>query len=59
MIYQSLLRKKPKDQKEVERMKKYEVMYIIRPSVEEADRKNSGDIAKTRGRNGEVKRGCF
>ena len=28
------------DQKEVERMKKYEVMYIIRPNVDEEGKKN-------------------
>ena len=30
---------RPQDQKEVQRMKKYEVMYIVRPNVEEEARK--------------------
>ena len=41
-VYSALLYKnhvKPLDQKEVQRMKKYEVMYIIRPNVEEEARK--------------------
>ena len=40
-VYSALLYKnhvKPLDQKEVQRMKKYEVMYIIRPNVEEEAR---------------------
>jgi len=34
-----LLQKQPEDQKEVKMMTKYEIMYIIRPTVLEDDRK--------------------